>query len=85
MKKGQVMIYGIMLFVMVFIVMVIFTKPMKDMSDTARDVDHLNCSSSVISTGTKLTCLVVDLQLFFFVATVLGAAYGYIHLRRTEG
>jgi len=85
-KKGQAMLVYIMIAMIVFITVVILTEPFTDFIDLARDADHLDCSNAAITTGTKLTCLVVDLSLFFFVGMALAAAFGLVfyHRRKTD-
>ena len=71
-KKGQRLILGVMFFVMAFIVAVLFTSPLKEMVDIARDSEHLDCDASNVTTGTSLTCVAVDLFLPFFIIAIIG-------------
>jgi len=76
-KRGQAIVVGIGIFVIVFILAVIFIEPMKDFIIIARDSDHLDCTNTSIITGQKMTCILVDLYLpyFFWVVVGSGAAY----------
>ena len=77
-RRGQVMLLGVMLFVFSFIVAVLLTSPVRTMTDTARDVDHLNCDANNLTTGVALTCVAVDLTLPFFIITVILSGAGLI-------
>jgi len=70
-KKGQVLIFGIMLMVLSLILVTILGAPIREFVDISRDADHLNCSSNTLSTGTLATCLVIDLFLPYFVGAAL--------------
>ncbi len=84
-KKGQAMlIFGIMIFVFVFILAVVMTSPLKDFTDTARDSAHLDCDNSSIATGIQLTCVVIDLTLPLFIVTLLTAGTGFLVLDRRQ-
>lgn len=77
-KKGQTAIVALMLTVMLFMTIIILTDPLKDTIDIGRDSSHLDCNNASISTGTKLTCLTVDLTLFYFVGMVIALIGGLI-------
>ena len=77
-KKGQFIFLGIMIAVMVFIVLVQLITPIKDSIVDARDADHLDCTNSTNSVGTKATCVIVDFSLFYFVGVMLAVAVGGI-------
>lgn len=64
----------------IFIVVILLITPLKDFIVTFRDADHLNCADTTISTGTKMTCLFVDLWLFYFVIVSISAGISYIFL-----
>lgn len=69
---------GIITAIMVFVVVVLLITPLKDLIIMARDASHLNCTSGTISIGAKLSCIVIDIWLFYFVATVVAVAITYI-------
>ena len=77
-KKGQWVLVGIMVFIMTFIVIVQFIPILKDQIITARSSPYLDCTNSTITTGTKMTCIVTDLTLFYFVGVAIAAAAGYL-------
>lgn len=88
-KKSQVIFFGIMMGIMVFIAMVETITPIKDTITTARDADHLDCTNSSNSVGTKATCVVIDFSLFYYVGVMMAAAIGgmaaYRIKKATEG
>lgn len=81
-KKGQRVLIGIAIAVVVFIVVVAAIEPLKDLVIIARDDTHLNCTSTAISTGTKATCIIVDFWLFYFVTISIGMGLSFITGRR---
>lgn len=83
-KKGQ-MILGIMLSIFAVMFALIAIPGIKDLVTEMRDADHLNCTSDSITTGTRMTCLVVDLYLPYFVFAVLAAGSAYLFLRDVGG
>lgn len=81
-NKGQLLLYAVMIAIFVLIFAVIVTKPIKDMITISRDSEHLDCANASISTGTKLTCLIVDLYLPYFIGAILAASVAYMFTRR---
>ena len=81
-KKGQQVFVGVMVFIMLFIVAVTMTTPLKNQIATARDSGHLDCANTSISTGTKATCIVVDFTLFYFIGIVIAAGGGFFVAKR---
>jgi len=77
-KKGQVLIFTIMLAMFAFVCAVIMIAPLKEMITTARGADYLDCANDSISTGTAATCLIVDIYLPYFIAAVIFAGFGAI-------
>lgn len=78
MKQGQLAILGILLFVLAFIFAIVVTSPIKDLTDLSRDVNHLDCDNTSISTGTSLACIGVDLTLPGFVLAVIAVGLGMV-------
>ncbi len=76
-RKGQTIFVAIGIVVMVFLAIIAMIPALKDAVILARDVNHLDCTNSSISTGTQATCIVVDWFLFYFVIMGLGAAFSY--------
>ena len=80
-KKSQWIFVGIMVFVMAFIMLVQFIAPIKDQITIARNDTNLNCSSTDITTGRRMTCIAVDTSLFYFIGIGIAAAAGYLGVR----
>ena len=75
---GLAMIVAITLFIVGMVVVNI----LKPEITRARDATNLDCSNTaVISDGTKMTCLVVDLVLPYFMVLVISTAGGLITAR----
>ena len=74
-SKGQVMILGVMMFILAFMTAVLLVAPLIDLTDIVRDGDHLSCDNDTLSTGRSLSCVVVDLYLpYFIIAVIIGGA-----------
>ena len=78
-RKGQLLIFGVMMFFLAFIVAVLLSEPLKEFTDLARDADHLDCNNASLTTGTALTCVAVDLTLPFFIITIILVGIGMIY------
>ena len=50
----------------------------KDVIVEVRGMDQLQCSNTSISDGSKMTCLVVDLILPYFIISILAIAGAYM-------
>ena len=81
-KKGQVIIYGLMLMIIAIVLALAFTGPIKSFVDNARnetsEFGGMNCSSTDISNFDKAACLSTDLSLPYFILIVI--AIGGIYL-----
>lgn len=79
-KKGQMIFYGMMLAVMIWIAFTQLLGPVKDSTEDARSLSQLDCGNSSISMGNKGTCVIVDWTLFGWagaiIAAIIGAAGG---------
>ncbi len=75
-KKGQMVFFGIMISVMIWIAFSQLLGPVKDQITTARAVDQLDCANSSNSVGTKATCVVTDWTLFGWAATIISVIIG---------
>jgi len=84
-KKGQTAIVGLMIGVFIFMLAMAFIDPISDVITEVRNKSQLDCSNSSISDGHKLTCLLVDLMLPYFIATVIAVAGGWIGARLIIG
>ena len=76
--KGQVLFVGLMIGIATFMLAMIFINPLADVITESRGVDQLDCGNSSISDGKKATCLMVDLMLPMFIATVIGLGGAFI-------
>jgi hypothetical protein len=77
-KKGQQVFVGIMIAIMLFIVMVQFIDPIKTQVQDARSDTKLDCTNTSISVGTKMTCIVTDLYLFYFFGVGIAISIAFI-------
>ena len=77
-RKGQAMLFGVMVAIISFITIVVLATPVKDMVDLARDSDNLNCDADSITAGTAMTCVGVDLFLPFLTLTAIFAALAIV-------
>lgn len=71
-KKGSVLIYGIMLALVIIILALAIAPKVNEFTNTARnqtngDTIGLDCSNSSISKFDKATCVIVDLNPFYFI------------------
>ena len=78
-KKAQTTIFvGIMVAITVFIMVINFIPVLKPLITQTRDSDHLDCANASISTATKMTCIIVDIWLFYFVGVTMALGFGFI-------
>ena len=77
-KKGQTAMIGLMIGIMVFMLAMVFIDPLSDVITESRASDQLDCSNSSVSDGKKMTCLMVDLLLPYFIGIVIAIAGGYL-------
>lgn len=77
-KKGQAIFFGMMTAVLVFVILVQLITPLKDFTSNARDDDHLNCTNTANPTGTKISCVIVDWYMPYFLCAGIAVAIGYI-------
>jgi len=78
-KLAQIGIFfGLMLFIAGMWILAITVRPVKEIIDTTRGADSLNCTSTDLSTGGVLACLSTDIMLPLYVLSFLGAAGGAI-------
>jgi len=80
-KKGQTAMLGLMIGVFIFMLAMVFIDPLSDVITESRATAELDCSNSSISDGKKLTCLMVDLILPYFIGVVIAIAGGYMGAR----
>lgn len=77
-KKGQSMGIAIVVAIMFFMVGMMVLNFLMPEVTRARGISNLNCSDNTISDGTKLTCLMVDVIVPYFILLVLSVSVGRI-------
>jgi len=75
-KRGQVIIYGMMVALCVIILALALAKPTTDFSSTAMqnstaDQLGLNCTDGSIDNYVNATCIVTDLLPFYFIGAMI--------------
>lgn len=75
-KKGQVILYGLMLSLVIIVVALALAKPVTDFSTTAMNNTTessigLNCTNESISNFDKGACVVVDLYPAYFIGVLI--------------
>lgn len=71
-RKGSVLIYMMMLGVLVILLALWLAPSVQDFVDEARnETTGLDCSNSTISNYNKATCLVLDLNMFYFIGALI--------------
>lgn len=83
MNKQGILVFPIMVMIFMLIVAVITLPAVADLISSART--NLNCGNESLPTGTKMTCLVIDLYLPYFAAAILFGAAAYVLYKRLEG
>lgn len=82
-KSGQVIILGIMMMIIGLILAVILSQPIRELIDISRGADSMDCDNTSISTGTRMTCIVFDIFLPYFVATIIFLSGSYLFYKKT--
>lgn len=77
-NMGQTAMLGLMIGIFIFMLALVFINPLKVVIQEARGTTQLDCSNSSISDGNKMTCLLVDLILPYFIGVVIAIAGGWI-------
>jgi Trk-type K+ transport system membrane component len=81
-RKGQVIIFALMIIVVIFILALAFIYPVNEGITNARNVTAgggMDCSNSSISNYNKAACMVADITLPYFIIGLLaigGAFFG---------
>ena len=81
---GKKNVNGTVTAIVLFVLTTILIEPLKTIIILARDSGHLNCGAVGNSVGVQLSCMVVDLWLFWLIATVLSAAVTFIFVKTTS-
>jgi len=81
-KKGQTLGMAVLVMITIFIVGMLSVNYLKPEITRTRDSDNLDCSNTDnISDGTKLTCLVVDVVVPYFIVLIFSVSGGIITAR----
>lgn len=75
-KKGQVIMYGLMLGLVIIILALAFTGPVKTFVDNARNTtsefgNGLDCNNASIADYNKAACLSTDFSLPYFIGILI--------------
>lgn len=81
-RRGQILLFGMMVAVFVFIFAIITAPVLKDMINYGRA--EMDCSNTSISTGEKITCIAIDLILPYFIGAVIFGAVAYLFIKNTQ-
>ncbi len=84
-NKGQVAFLVMMIGIVIIVLALAFAPGLKTQIDTTRGADGLNCTSSTISTFDQATCIVTDLNMFYFVGGLIFIAGAVIVGRKLLG
>jgi len=81
-KQGSVMIYAIMVGILVILLALYLAPSVSQFTQTAMnstdgDTYGLDCDNSSISNYDKATCVVVDLNLFYFIGALILIGGGF--------
>ncbi len=68
--------------IMVFVITSILISPLKTLIILIRDSGHLDCGNAAITVGQSLSCIIVDIWLFYFVITAISAAATFIFVTK---
>lgn len=82
-SKGSILIYGLMLSIVIIIMALALSPAVSEATTNARNVTvgdtlGMDCSNSTISDFNKATCVVTDLSLFYFIASLIFIAGGIL-------
>lgn len=85
-KRGQTLGIAVMIAITIFIVGMLAVNFLKPEIDRARGSTQLDCANTAdfpegISDSTKLTCLVVDVAIPYFIILIFSVAGGLIVAR----
>jgi len=79
--RGQVALLGFAIGIIIFLLGMSFINPLKDVLDETRAADQLDCANTSISDGQKMTCLVTDAFLPYFILAVLAVGGAWVTTR----
>lgn len=78
-KKGQMMLFGLIVMVFIFVVAVSLISPMKGIIQEFRTDNH--CQWTNLSINNRALCTIVDLYLPYFIITLLVGSAAYLFYR----
>jgi len=78
-NQGQMMLFGLMLMIFIFAVVVILISPMKEVVSNFRENYH--CSETNLSINDRALCTLVDMYLPYFIVTLLIGSAVYLFYR----
>lgn len=70
-KRGQTFFLTFMIGVTIIILALALAPALKNQIEETRNINNLNCSSNSLSTFDKATCLVADLNLFYYIGGLI--------------
>jgi len=70
-NKGQVAFLTMMIGIVIIVLALAFAPGLKLQIDSTRGADGLDCSNDSISTFDKATCIVIDLNMFYFIGGLI--------------
>lgn len=81
-KNGQIFILRFMTATFILLLALGFLNPFKDTIILNRDSSHLDCTNTSISDGSKITCLGLDMSLWYFLGAIIVAGIGVLWERK---
>lgn len=79
---GRKDINGTVTAIVIFVIVNVLIEPLKTLIVYARDSSHLDCAGTGLSVANKMSCILIDLWLFWLIATVLAAAVTFIFVKK---
>jgi hypothetical protein len=70
-KKGQAIYFAFMLGLVIIILALALSGPVRQFTDDARSSSNLDCTNSSISDFDKGACIVTDISLFHFIGGLI--------------
>jgi hypothetical protein len=80
-KKGVLQFLGVMMFMIVIIMAIVFIEPIKDQVTTARSPSNLDCDNASISTEQQMSCIITGSTLWAFLGVMIASAIGWLGIR----
>lgn len=81
-NKGQVVFLTMMIGIVIIVLALAFAPGLKSQIDVTRGATGLNCTNTSISTFDQATCVVTDLNMFYFVGGLIFIAGAVLVGRR---